>query len=60
MRKEEINRTVYSKPEVEIMRIHMDCQLHGSILPGRPQKRKPQTGTSRRNRQPCQAGFLLQ
>ena len=55
MRKEQIIRTVYSKPEVEIMRIHMDCQLMEASYPGdhkkettnRDQQKKPTALPSR-------------
>ena len=59
MRKEEINRTVYSKPEVEIMRIHMDCQLMETSYPGDHEKGNHKQGPAEETDNGAKQGFFF-
>ena len=38
MRKKQNMRTTYSKPLIEVMHVHMDCQLMEASYPGDHQK----------------------
>lgn len=59
MRKEQIIRTVYSKPEVEIMRIHMDCQLMEASYPGDHKKGNHKQGPTEETDNPAKQGFFF-
>lgn len=38
MRKKQNMRTAYSKPSIEVMHVHMDCQLMEASYPGDHEK----------------------
>ena len=58
MGKEQIIRTVYSKPEVEIMRIHMDCQLMEASFPGDHKKGNHKQGPQEESSEGAKKAFF--
>ena len=59
MRKKQNMRTAYNKPSIEVMHVHMDCQLMEASYPGDHEKGNHKPGPVEENDNNAKQGFFF-